>query len=388
MDSESCELESSGKRSWSDSYCSSLPPAKRFCKNSIFSSEIDEDDEFSCIGDLIQVTADCDFSDGNLRFCNGSPPDSTQTDLDDLLTSLLTESETHDVIFVPETVNSLNGDPGKMGSTSLYSGPTLLDVQSALSMYHRKKQSSSTTSISTSPTIFESLQSAKSPPFSNSINELFFSRLQRAKSEARYSLKRPDTGMDDGYKWRKYGQKTIKNSPYPRSYYKCTHPKCRAKKQVEKCVEDPKTVTITYEGLHLHFPYPPLQITQQPNLNSSLHQQYNNICGEEKNKKAAVIDNVINCCFKNEGGDLMQSPESPTIVGAHQLLIKESDKCCESIGFRGENSDLIDGDGINVGVVEGGGGGCCRDGLLQDIVVPFQLINPSSSSSSSSSFSP
>ncbi|CAN0880420.1 Probable WRKY transcription factor 49 [Linum grandiflorum] len=59
---------------------------------------------------------------------------------------------------------------------------------------------------------------------------------------------------DDGYKWRKYGQKSIKNSPFPRSYYKCTNQKCSAKKQVERSREEEDTFIITYEGLHLHFP--------------------------------------------------------------------------------------------------------------------------------------
>ncbi|KAG8085163.1 hypothetical protein GUJ93_ZPchr0010g11078 [Zizania palustris] len=40
---------------------------------------------------------------------------------------------------------------------------------------------------------------------------------------------------DDGYTWRKYGQKDILGSRYPRSYYRCTHKNyygCEAKKKV------------------------------------------------------------------------------------------------------------------------------------------------------------
>ncbi|GLJ31632.1 hypothetical protein SUGI_0635340 [Cryptomeria japonica] len=39
--------------------------------------------------------------------------------------------------------------------------------------------------------------------------------------------------LEDGYRWRKYGQKAVKNSPYPRSYYRCTNGKCSVKKRVE-----------------------------------------------------------------------------------------------------------------------------------------------------------
>lgn len=41
-----------------------------------------------------------------------------------------------------------------------------------------------------------------------------------------------------------------------RSYYRCTNPRCNAKKQVERSSEDAETFIITYEGLHLHFAYP------------------------------------------------------------------------------------------------------------------------------------
>ncbi|KAK3035912.1 hypothetical protein RJ639_031335 [Escallonia herrerae] len=58
--------------------------------------------------------------------------------------------------------------------------------------------------------------------------------------------------LEDGYRWRKYGQKAVKNSPYPRSYYRCTNTKCIVKKRVERSSEDPTIVITTYEGQHCH----------------------------------------------------------------------------------------------------------------------------------------
>jgi hypothetical protein len=57
----------------------------------------------------------------------------------------------------------------------------------------------------------------------------------------------------DPWAWRKYGQKLIKGSPYPRSYYKCSSDKrCEARRLVDRCVADPGFVTITYTGYHFH----------------------------------------------------------------------------------------------------------------------------------------
>ncbi|GFP91269.1 probable WRKY transcription factor 71 [Phtheirospermum japonicum] len=58
--------------------------------------------------------------------------------------------------------------------------------------------------------------------------------------------------LEDGYRWRKYGQKAVKNSAYPRSYYRCTTQKCPVKKRVERSFEDPSIVVTTYEGQHNH----------------------------------------------------------------------------------------------------------------------------------------
>lgn len=66
----------------------------------------------------------------------------------------------------------------------------------------------------------------------------------------------------DLWAWRKYGQKPIKGSPYPRSYYRCSSSKgCLARRQVEESCTDPGMFIITYSAEHNH---------EQPTRRSSL----------------------------------------------------------------------------------------------------------------------
>lgn len=95
--------------------------------------------------------------------------------------------------------------------------------------------------------------------------------------------------MDDGFKWRKYGKKSVKNSPSPRyifyrilyiyfvrvsvhlfgsylhiskrmcvcvltirNYYRCSTEGCSVKKRVERDPNDPSYVITTYDGTHNH----------------------------------------------------------------------------------------------------------------------------------------
>ncbi|KAL8137760.1 hypothetical protein V2J09_003761 [Rumex salicifolius] len=58
---------------------------------------------------------------------------------------------------------------------------------------------------------------------------------------------------EDGYNWRKYGQKPVKGSEFPRSYYKCTHPSCPVKKKVERS-HDGQVTEIIYKSQHNHPP--------------------------------------------------------------------------------------------------------------------------------------
>ncbi|XP_031115928.1 probable WRKY transcription factor 30 [Ipomoea triloba] len=81
--------------------------------------------------------------------------------------------------------------------------------------------------------------------------------------------------LDDGYSWRKYGQKDILGARYPRGYYRCTHRHaqgCLATKQVQRSDEDPTIFDITYRGRHTcnqagGNPNPPQN--QEPNMPES-----------------------------------------------------------------------------------------------------------------------
>ncbi|XP_077229516.1 putative WRKY transcription factor 65 isoform X2 [Tasmannia lanceolata] len=69
-------------------------------------------------------------------------------------------------------------------------------------------------------------------------------------------LKGEGAPPSDSWAWRKYGQKPIKGSPYPRGYYRCSSSKgCPARKQVERSRVDPTMLVVTYACEHNH-PWP------------------------------------------------------------------------------------------------------------------------------------
>ncbi|MCE2055961.1 Transcription factor [Datura stramonium] len=89
---------------------------------------------------------------------------------------------------------------------------------------------------------------------SKQVSKLAKKKGEKKQKEPRFAFmtKSEIDNLEDGYRWRKYGQKAVKNSPFPRSYYRCTSQKCSVKKRVERSYEDPSIVITTYEGQHSH----------------------------------------------------------------------------------------------------------------------------------------
>lgn len=73
----------------------------------------------------------------------------------------------------------------------------------------------------------------------------------QSHQEASVPSTMPEKPSEDGYNWRKYGQKHVKGNEFIRSYYRCTHPNCQVKKQLERS-HDGQITDIIYFGKHNH----------------------------------------------------------------------------------------------------------------------------------------
>ncbi|KAF3516666.1 hypothetical protein DY000_02062845 [Brassica cretica] len=107
--------------------------------------------------------------------------------------------------------------------------------------------SAATSSSSEDPTENSTASAAKTPKKEKK-------KAQKRIRQQRFAFmtKSDVDNLEDGYRWRKYGQKAVKNSSFPRSYYRCTNSRCTVKKRVERSSEDPSIVITTYEGQHCH----------------------------------------------------------------------------------------------------------------------------------------
>ncbi|KAI3828344.1 hypothetical protein L1987_02444 [Smallanthus sonchifolius] len=112
--------------------------------------------------------------------------------------------------------------------------------------------------------------------------------------------------LDDGYRWRKYGQKVVRGNPNPRSYYKCTSVGCTVRKHVERASHDPKAVITAYEGKHNH------DVPVVKNSNYDLTGSGNQRTRLEEND-AICLDLVV-------GSRLLEPPHAPNPATLHSQV--------------------------------------------------------------------
>lgn len=152
---------------------------------------------------------------------------------------------------------------------------------------------------------------------------------------------------DDGYNWRKYGQKQVKGSEYPRSYYKCTHPKCPVKKKVERS-HDGQVTEIVYKGDHSHSPKP------QSSKRANAAQQYLSAQdgryaahGSDHDDKNGILDGKIDGSIQLFSGDprgrrgINTNISDPsTSAREHDVGQRSAEQSCGSSGD-GEDDDQV-----------------------------------------------
>nr|AGR40496.1 WRKY1 transcription factor [Artemisia annua] len=130
----------------------------------------------------------------------------------------------------------------------------------------------------------QSVRSECNQPFSNEQGPNAVSKKRKGSIICEDQVKMcTDDGLegsvDDGYSWRKYGQKDILGAKFPRSYYRCTYrkaEKCLATKQVQRTDANPTVFEITYKGKHTcnhhaRLAEPPLP--EKHEINTTHHQQ-------------------------------------------------------------------------------------------------------------------
>ncbi|KAK4743793.1 hypothetical protein SAY87_010105 [Trapa incisa] len=191
---------------------------------------------------------------------------------------------------------------------------------------------------------------------------------EKKNKETRFAFmtKSDVDNLEDGYRWRKYGQKAVKNSLFPRSYYRCTTASCNVKKRVERSHADPAIVVTTYEGQHTH-PSPllmPRLLPHHSTLFLSPPTENNAISGTAGTASSLQP----NCVGVNRlGGPYYSSPtvsSFPSVKRPGQTLLQRSTIAAS----RQKRRFASPKQSATAGLVGGG-----DHGLLQDIV-PSQVL--------------
>ncbi|BAT87729.1 hypothetical protein LR48_Vigan09g174400 [Vigna angularis] len=151
----------------------------------------------------------------------------------------------------------------------------------------------------------------------------------------------------DLWAWRKYGQKPIKGSPYPRGYYRCSSSKgCSARKQVERSRTDPNMLVITYTSEHNH-PWPTQRnalagsTRSQPSKNNAGNSKSSEGSNPQKSTISKAKDEQQQQESNNSEGNM-----SPVVAGnssANSASVKEENMEDIEKQFEMDEGEFSDG---------------------------------------------
>ncbi|XP_071693761.1 WRKY transcription factor 22-like [Rutidosis leptorrhynchoides] len=135
----------------------------------------------------------------------------------------------------------------------------------------------------------------------------------------------------DPWAWRKYGQKPIKGSIYPRSYYRCSSSKgCLARRQVEQSCTDSSIYILTYTADHNH---------AQPTRRNSL-------AGINRNRFKATPKSPTNSdssksVAKSKDDSPFQSPTTHSASSIDDEVIQQSNIKQETMCYNNYDYDTM-----------------------------------------------
>lgn len=303
-----------------------------------------------------------------------TPPSSSSSSSTELLFAFPT------ALFDPPTASFFGGQqdlqdvckPKSICTTNSTNFQSLPSSASSSSLTSSVSSSSSSSSVIAG----KSFEIGEQPELRRLIHrsQVVFGAAPAATSPAQRTKKRknlvkkvfhvPAEGLsNDMWAWRKYGQKPIKGSPYPRGYYRCSSSKgCLARKQVERNRSDPKMFIVTYTAEHNH-PVP----THRNSLAGSTRQKPNAAAAAS----ADVPSQDQPTCSSPSAASLSPPTEKSESKTEGDDLIKEDEN--NDMGL----SDLMLNDDFYVGFEKIDADECFSDHFSPPMEAPW-LANSSS----------
>ncbi|KDP28510.1 hypothetical protein JCGZ_14281 [Jatropha curcas] len=152
---------------------------------------------------------------------------------------------------------------------------------------------------------------------------------------------------DDGYSWRKYGQKDILGANFPRGYFRCIHRHsqgCLAIKQVQRSDQDPSIFEVTYRGRHTCVQASHFTSVNENSIQNKDHHHQQQIAKEVKTQDLEIKkESFPSLSFLDE---LNESDESNNFAASLSPTSDQSNYFSDSYGIslnvRTPDSNLID----------------------------------------------